>query len=250
MAIINKLRATKQYLENKLRSFLRSNFFQDFVCSLLYFYLHVVFYTSRKRFINWQLMAKNVEDNRPLIIVFWHNRLVMMPFIKKKTKKLNPQYEFLILASRHFDGQFVTKIMDKFGLATVSGSSKMGRNNNRGIEVSSFRKIFKSLENNVSLAVTPDGPRGPAQKINGEIIEISKISKVPIIPISYSSSNYFRLKSWDRLVFPLPFSTICYYFGEIITIDENASEEEVVKIKLELENKMNEVQQKSDDFVL
>ena len=190
-------------------------------------------------------MAKRIEQNQPLIIVFWHNRLMMIPFIALRAKKNNPRHNFLILASRHFDGQFVAKIMTKFGLATVSGSSKKGRANNRGIDLSSFRKIFRSLKNNISLAVTPDGPRGPAQKINGEIVEISKISGVPILPISYSVSNYIRLNSWDRFFFPLPFSKICYYFGDIISVDKNASEEEIAKIKIELEEEMNKAEEKS-----
>ncbi len=207
--------------------------------------MQIMFYTSRKKFINFENIVKRVEQNQPFIIVFWHNRLMMIPFITKKARKINPKYNFLILASRHFDGQFVSKIMAKFKLGTVAGSSKMGRVNNRGIDLSSFRKIFRSLKDNISLALTPDGPRGPSQKINGEIVEIAKISGVPILPISYSTSNYIRLNSWDRFFFPLPFSKICYYFGDIITVDKNASLEEIARIKLQLEEKMNEAEEKS-----
>jgi lysophospholipid acyltransferase (LPLAT)-like uncharacterized protein len=243
--ITKKLRRLKRYFENQYRGFLRSNFFQNIVCSLLYYYMQIVFYTSKKKFINWDIAAKKIEHHQPLIIVFWHNRLMMIPFVALKAKKANFKYDFLILASKHADGQFVSKIMSKFGLTTVSGSSKMGRSNDKGIDLSSFRKIFRSLKANISLAVTPDGPRGPAQKINGEIIEISKISGVPILPISYSTSNHKRLNSWDRFFFPLPFSKLCYYFGDIVTVDKDASEEEIAKIKSKLEEQMNEAEEKS-----
>jgi lysophospholipid acyltransferase (LPLAT)-like uncharacterized protein len=243
--IKKKLRAIKYYFEIKYTAFTRSDFLQKMICFLLYSYMNIVFYTSRKKFINWEIIAKKVEQNQPLILVFWHNRLMMMPFFALKAKKINPKYDFLILASRHFDGQFVNKIMTKFGLATVSGSSKMGRSNNRGIDVASFRKIFKSLKANISLAITPDGPRGPAQKINGEIVEISKISGVPILPISCSASNHTRLNSWDRFFFPLPFSTLCYYCSDIITVDKDATVEEVSKIRSKLEEQMNEAEERS-----
>ncbi len=243
--ITKKLHSFKIRLREGYREFLRSDFCQNGICVLLYYYMKIVFYTSKKQFINWDVIAQKIKHNQPLIIVFWHNRLMMIPFVALEAKKINPKYDFLILASRHNDGQFVSKVMSKFGLATVSGSSKMGRSNNKGIDLSSFRKIFRSLKADVSLAVTPDGPRGPAQKINGEIIEISKISSVPILPISYSTSNHIRLNSWDRFFFPLPFSTLCYYFGEIITVDKDASEEEMANIKSKLEEQMNEVEEKS-----
>jgi lysophospholipid acyltransferase (LPLAT)-like uncharacterized protein len=240
-----RLDVWKMKFKHFSRTLIYSSFFQKLFCWLVYFYMQMVFYTCKKKFINEEVMLKRVAKDQPLIIVFWHNRLMMIPYVALRAKKLNSAYNFLILASRNKDGKFVRKVMSKFKLATIAGSSAKKRQKNKGIDLVTFRKLFKSLKAGTSLALTPDGPRGPNQKINGELIEISKISGVPILPISYSTSCYIKLNSWDKFFIPLPFSTICYSFGKVFEVSRSASKEEVNQIRFEVEKEMNRVQEES-----
>ena len=68
-----------------------------------------------------------------------------------------------------WDGKFVGMVMEKFGLVSILGSTKDGRKSSRGIDYSSMRKIINGLRDGCSLGITPDGPRGPNKKINGEL---------------------------------------------------------------------------------
>ena len=220
--------------------------FQGLICFVISSYMRLVYCSSKKIFINEEVGLEAAKNNRPLIACFWHNRLMMIPFITVRIKKTYPNYNFATLASRHGDGQFVGKIMEKFGLISILGSSKAGRKSSRGIDFAGFKKIFKVLEQGYSLGITPDGPRGPNQKINGELVNIARISGAGIFPISYSSSHFKKLKTWDKFNLPLPFSTLCFYFDEMpIYVSREASKEEVEKIKIKVEERLNLTQEKS-----
>ena len=70
----------------------------------------------------------------------------------------------------------------------------------------SLKSIFKLLNDNNYIGITPDGPRGPKEIVSEGIIKIAKSSKVPIIPVGFWSSKNFKLKSWDSFLITLPFS--------------------------------------------
>ena len=234
-----------------LRKMTYSWFFQELICFIILYYMKLVFYSCKKTFLNEEVLLKAIKDKTPILISFWHNRLMMIPFITTKPKKLYSDYNFMTLSSRHGDGRFVGKVMEKIGLISIYGSSKDGRKASRGIDISSLKQIIKGLKNGLSLGITPDGPRGPNQKINGDIINIARISKAKILPTSYSCSRNIRLKSWDKFYIPLPFSNLCFYFDNSLIeapnkIDEKYEEE----LKTLIENRMNFVQEESQRKVL
>ncbi len=232
-------------LKKLTRGFFYLSFVQNLITSIIFFYLWFVYLTSKKNFINFENLSQNLTSNKAFILANWHNRLIMAPFlgryILKKTKYKNG---YMTLASKHGDGRFVGKVMEKFDFENISGSSRDGRGKaSRGIDVSVFRHLIKNLKKGKSLGITPDGPRGPNQKINGAIIEIAKVSDTFIIPVSYSSSKFIEFKSWDRLKLPLPFSTIKFYCGDIFVADKNIDNE---ILKKQLEEKMNQAQKASE----
>ena len=173
--------------KNLLKKISRSNAFQQVLCWLLLGYMKLVFYSCKKTFFNEEVLLEAAKKNQALIVCFWHNRLMMAPFVAARAKEKYPNYNFVTLASRHGDGRLVGKIMEKFDFVSVLGSSQSKRHPTRGIEISGFRKIFENLKQGNSLAITPDGPRGPNQKINGELINIARLAQVGILPSSYSS---------------------------------------------------------------
>lgn len=241
----------KTKFKQLLRKITYSWMFQELICITLIFYLRLVFFTSRKKFINHEILFKAAKDKSPLIICFWHNRLMMMPFATQKPKRIYRDYNFMTLASRHGDGQFVGRVMEKLGLISIYGSSKDGRKSSRGIDIGSFKKIFDGLKKGYSLGITPDGPRGPNQKINGEIINIARISGAGILATSYSCSRFLEINTWDKFKIPLPFSTLCFYFDDqAIYVARHSSEEEMLEIKNTVEERMNFVQEKSLELTL
>lgn len=239
----------KTKFKQLLRKITYSWAFQKLICFLISSYMRFVYYTSKKTFINHEKLFEAAQNRKPLLLVFWHNRLMMIPFITQKPKRLFKDYNFMTLASRHGDGKFVGKVMENFGLISILGSSKDGRKSSRGIDLGSFRKIFDGLKKGYSLGITPDGPRGPNQKINGEIINIARISGAKILPLSYSTSRYKKLNTWDKFYIPLPFSKLCFYFDEEeIIVPKNYDEKAMAELKIIVEERINFCQEKSQEI--
>jgi lysophospholipid acyltransferase (LPLAT)-like uncharacterized protein len=241
-------------VKTKIKQLLRKIFYnfliQEVLAWLIMFYIELVFLTSRKKILNNKIINDSINVRSPLIIAFWHNRLVMIPAMAKRIKNSYPNYNFMTLASRHGDGRIVGRVMQKFSLISILGSTKDGRKSSRGIDFSSMRQILDGLKRGYSLGITPDGPRGPNQKINGDIINIARIANAKIIAVSYSSSNFIIFNSWDRFKLPLPFGKLSFYIDEVpLEIPRNSSDEQIIEFEKTLTNKLNFVQNKADEII-
>ncbi len=236
----------KTKFKQLLRSLAYSAPVRELICSIISGYMKLVYFSSKKIFINHEILFEAAKYKKPLLCVFWHNRLMMIPFVTHGPKKKFSDYNFMTLASKHGDGHFVGRVMEKIGLISIYGSSKDGRKSSRGIDLGSFKKIFDGLKKGYSIGLTPDGPRGPNQKINGQLVNIARISGAGILPMSYSCSRFKTLKTWDQFKIPLPFSTLCFYFDDKpIYVEKSATEQEIESIKNALEQRMNFIQETS-----
>ncbi|MFT6077388.1 MAG: lysophospholipid acyltransferase (LPLAT)-like uncharacterized protein [Myxococcota bacterium] len=222
-----------------IRSIFYTKFGQSFVCFLVAGYIKAVYCTSKIKIVKNESLTKRLKDGKSVIISSWHNQIMMTPFVAIHAKKDNKTKRFAALASKHGDGKFVGKVMNKFGIINISGSTKDGRKSSRGIDIHGLKEIFRALKNQLGIAITPDGPRGPAKKINGEVIKIARLSGSPIVPIGVACSSVIELRTWDKFKIPLPFSMITYYYGEEFFIDKNIKDDEIPALNLLLEEKMD-----------
>ena len=203
------------------------NFIVQNILGLLGFiYICIVKITSQINHKNKSIPEYFWKNKKPFILAFWHNQLLMISFSWKKNKKLN------ILASGHSDGQFGAIIAKYLGSNTLTVSAKKRKVN--------IRPIFDLLNNNNYIGITPDGPRGPKEKVSDGVIKIAKKSNVPIVPVGFWSSRNFTLNSWDSFLITYPFSKCVFAWSEPILIPNNLRDEEIPKFQLLLENKIND----------
>ena len=146
---------------------------QQLLALIAFIYIVFVKITSNIKYENIDSPKKYWQNKKPFILAFWHGQLMTFSYTWKINKKLN------ILASSHSDGRFGASIARYFKLNNIPISSD---SNNL-----SLRPIFKILNSNNYIAITPDGPRGPKEKVSEGIIKIAKISRVPIIPVGFGS---------------------------------------------------------------
>ena len=206
---------------------------QQLLAFIAFIYIVFVKITSNIKYENIDSPTKYWKNKKPFILAFWHGQLMTFSYTWKINKKLN------ILASSHSDGRFGASIARYFKLNNIPISSD-GNN-------LSLRPIFKILNSNNYIAITPDGPRGPKEKVSEGIIKIAKISKVPIIPVGFGSSKNFCLKSWDSFLITLPFSKCRIVWGDSITIPENLEDQEIATYKKIIEEKINECVKKAKE---
>lgn len=231
----------KTKIKKLLRGITYTWLVQKIICQIIILYMWIVYLTSKKEFFNESHIKKCFEE-KSIILSTWHNRLMLIPFYARYVNKKIRPTSFMTLASKHGDGRFVGEVMKKFNFKNIYGSSQNNRKESRGIDTSALRSIIKGLKAGVVLGITPDGPRGPNQKINGAIVNIAKISGAKILPISYSSSRYIQFRSWDNFRLPLPFSKIVFYTDKFFDFNEKDDE---AKLNKELEKRMNIAQKRS-----
>lgn len=207
------------------KKILKNIFIQNFLALLSAYYIKLVRTTSI-------ILEKNIEspefywkNNKPFILAFWHNQLMMISYCWKSNTKIN------ILASGHSDGRFGAIVGKYFNLNNIQTSS-----NEKSI---SLKPIFKLLNKSSYIGITPDGPRGPSQKVSEGIIKISRKTQVPIIPIGFASSKFKKLKSWDSFLITKPFSKCAFVWGNSISVPSNCNENEINEFKIRLENEIN-----------
>ena len=207
------------------KKIIKNYFVQQLLALVSVIYIKLVAVTS-------SIIIKNIEspqfywkNNKPFILAFWHSQLMMISYCWKSETKIN------ILASGHSDGRFGAIVGKYFKLNNIPTSS-----NEKSI---SLKPVFTLLRNSQYIGITPDGPRGPNQKVSDGIIKISKATQVPIIPIGFASSKYRTLKSWDSFLITKPFSKSAFVWGKAITIPKNFTDNQIEDYKNKLEKELN-----------
>jgi lysophospholipid acyltransferase (LPLAT)-like uncharacterized protein len=115
------------------------------------------------------------RDGRHIILAFWHGRQLMIPLAYHGR-------EIHILISQHRDGELISRIMSRFGYHAVRGSSTRGG-------TVALRQLIKLGRSGVDLAITPDGPKGPRYVAQPGVIQIAKVTGLPILPLTFSCSK-------------------------------------------------------------
>lgn len=241
----------KSFSKLCLRRIVYNQTVKKFITWLIYLYLFLVYKTSKKNFIGFHNIDKLIAEDRSFIFAFWHNRLMMIPFIARKIKNKYDKHNLMTLASRHGDGQIVGMVMERFGLISILGSGKGNKKSASRIDYSSLRKIIDGLKSGYALGITPDGPRGPSQQINGELLNIAKLTGAIIVPISYSCSNFKIIKkSWDKFKIPLPFSNLCFYIGDnFYAMPREASQDYILNLNEDIRLQLDRVQNLADNNI-
>lgn len=108
------------------------------------------------------------------------------------------------LVSRFRDGDIAERFLLDLGYRVVRGSSEEGKPQKGGSV--GFLKLLKALREGETVAITVDGPKGPYGSVKKGIIHLAQKAGIPIIPIYVSFDWCIRLKTWDRLIIPFPFS--------------------------------------------
>ncbi|MDR1818177.1 MAG: DUF374 domain-containing protein [Puniceicoccales bacterium] len=130
------------------------------------------------------------------LVVFWHNRLLPAPELKRRFSPETP-ISALISASR--DGAWLTAFFKLLGVGVVRGSSSW-----RG--GAAMLEIVRLLAAGEDVGITPDGPRGPCYTMHRGVAQLAKKLDAPVVLVDVSYSRARRLKSWDGFYLPLPFS--------------------------------------------
>jgi len=196
--------------------------------------LRLLALTIRRDVLHQEHAEKFWNQEKFVIAAFWHQRLLMMPFLPHKGR-------VGMMISRHRDGEFIARAVKLFGIDSVRGSTTRGG-------AVALRGMVRFFESGAHLAITPDGPQGPRHVVQRGVIELARLTAAPIIPVAYSASRKKIFNSWDHFILPLPFCKIIYVYGEAIFIPRNLSEKELEEKRLLVEDRLRQVTAEADGY--
>lgn len=159
------------------------------------------------------------------IFAFWHNRLFFHAYYYSRNCR---DRKLSILVSMSRDGDYGTALALSLGFDVVRGSSSRGGQK-------AVKEIASKITGGNNVAITPDGPRGPAFRVNDGIIKIAQLTGAQIIPVSYDASGKWVLKSWDKFIVLRPFGRVHIAFGDPIDIPGNMTSEMIEQYREKLE---------------
>lgn len=157
------------------------------------------------------------EQGNPVMVCVWHGRLIFPSwYIRLKLTNL------YAIASHHDDAEIMARILDKWGYGLIRGSTKKG-----GKAV--VLKMAEVFQDGGIIAVTNDGPKGPAQIAKAGSTSLAIKYNVKIITITGSATKYWQINSWDKFLLPKPFGRIEIIISPPLEVDSKSitAEEEV-----------------------
>ena len=138
----------------------------------------------------------------PCVYTLWHGELVMMPWLYQHSRLI--EKPLAVIVSQHNDGEVLAKILEKLQIVLLRGSTTRG-----GLQA--LKGALRYVRSGGSVAITPDGPKGPRHSVADGAIAIAQACKVPVVCINCQASSFWRFNSWDKLFIPKPFSQIDFY---------------------------------------
>jgi lysophospholipid acyltransferase (LPLAT)-like uncharacterized protein len=138
------------------------------------------------------------------ILCLWHKTI---PLAANAWPRKRASQEMRVLISQSSDGEFIAQAMEKLGFLSIRGSSKKRTDpsKNKNGEVA-FREMIAWVKRGGAVAITPDGPRGPAEVMQPGVAALARMTGVPALLVGIACEPCLRLGTWDRTLVPLPFA--------------------------------------------
>ena len=156
---------------------------------------------------------------RPLIYAVWHARILVVPWLNARLRRREGARRVCVLTSRSRDGQLMAEFARRFDLDIVHGSSSRG-----GFEA--LRELARTIRAGDDVAIVPDGPRGPARRLQAGIVTLAATTGAPIVPVGVAARPARHLASWDRFMVPAPFARCAVVFGGLVEVKPHEDRED------------------------
>ncbi|HEX6133931.1 MAG TPA: lysophospholipid acyltransferase family protein [Longimicrobiales bacterium] len=166
--------------------------------------LDVLMRTTRLHVRNAAAWRDQVAQGRPVIYVLWHGRLLPLGYVHRGQGVIG-------LASRSADGEYIARVLRHWGFGIIRGSSSSGGD-------TAFRELIRVVRAGRSVALTPDGPRGPRERLKPGVIQLAQITGAPLVPVAAAASRAWWFTSWDRFLVPRPFARLHVAYADPIFV--------------------------------
>lgn len=158
------------------------------------------------------------------VMAFWHGRILSATYYFRRRG-------IVVITSENFDGEWIARIIERFGYGTARGSTSSGGKR-------ALLQLVREMKAGHPAGFTLDGPRGPARVAQPGAIWLASATGNPLLPFHLEASNAWTARSWDRTQIPKPFSTVALAVGEPLYVEPDASGDRLEAARQELERRL------------
>lgn len=223
-------------MKNHFKEFFKQEWIQNLIPVVGWLYITAVCKTLRYQVTGEERVKELKKDGKPVILACWHGSLVP-PMYYLRNRNIH------VLSSTHRDSEYLAWILRKFGWGLVKGSTKRGGTR-------ALIEMIKKLKEGYDIAMTPDGPTGPAKKLKPGLLYLAKKTGIPIVPTGIGAYPCSYLKSWDSFMVPKFFAKTSIVFGDPFWVDSEITEEELENKTLQLEKVLNQLSDQAQEIAV
>jgi lysophospholipid acyltransferase (LPLAT)-like uncharacterized protein len=186
-----------------MKTLVRHPVVQRSLSSFFSTYLRILYRTLR-----WKREGQQIADavwkarETGAILCLWHEAIPISPpsWDQRRAQELR------VLISRSSDGEFIAQVMEDLGMPAIRGSRR--RENSVGEKggAPAFRDMVKWVKGGGGVALTPDGPVGPARVMGEGAPTLARMTGAPVLLVGLAIKPCARARSWDRTIIPFPFT--------------------------------------------
>ena len=148
----------------------------------------------------------------------------------------------VVITSENYDGEWIARIISRFGFGTARGSSSRGARK-------ALMQLVKDARTHRT-AFTVDGPRGPARVAQPGAVWLSKATGNPVIPFHAEATAHWSLNSWDQTQIPKPFTRVALAVGAPLEAPSGADDATLEAVRVALEQRLAALEQRARAMLL
>jgi len=172
---------------------------------------------------------------RQPIFAFWHGRILSATYFWRGR-------DIVVMTSENFDGEWIARIIERFGYRTARGSSSRGG-------ARALAQLRRDMRSGQAAAFTVDGPRGPSRSVQPGAIWLASLTGSPILPFHIEAEHFWSTRSWDQTQVPRPFCRICVAIGPPIDVPAGADEATLEASRVRLAQSLGDLSDRASQML-
>jgi lysophospholipid acyltransferase (LPLAT)-like uncharacterized protein len=176
-----------------------------------------------------------VASGRQPVMAFWHGRILPATFYFRRRG-------IVVITSENFDGEWIARIIERFGYGTARGSTTRGARK-------AMVQLVRSMKAGKPAGFTLDGPRGPARVAQPGAVWLAGATGNPLLPFHLEASRAWSLRSWDRTQIPKPFALVSIVVGEPMDVAPDATDAQREATRQALEARLAALERRAGELV-
>jgi lysophospholipid acyltransferase (LPLAT)-like uncharacterized protein len=205
------------------------------IAGLGYPLINALGHTLRWRVEGLQHLDAIRASGRQPVMAFWHGRILPATFYFRRRG-------IVVITSENFDGEWIARIIERFGYGTARGSTSRGGRK-------AMLQLVRDMKAGRTAGFTLDGPRGPARVAQAGAIWLASTTGNPLLPFHLEASSHWSLRNWDRTQIPKPFSTVALVVGEPMDVLKDATDGALETARLELEARLRGLEERARNLL-